>query len=149
MRTYSDEHLEYYADRFIRLWIARHGVTLAQYLINPAQFDRLALEPEPLLPAQKAAVLRIWQRWDTGLAEVKEQADQPSEENDIEAQADGWNWRDLIQQWRDEVAQSEREVCQLSQRNGAAFEPMRHHRHNRGMNRGTSNFVRKQARKGA
>ena len=94
-------------------------------------------------------MLRIWQRWDTGLAEVNEQADQPSEDNDIEAQADGWNWRDLIQQWRDEVAQSEREVCQLRQRNGAAFEPMRHHRHNRGMNRGASNFVRKQARKGA
>tara|TARA_R110001606_G_scaffold212691_2_gene360473 strand:- start:1392 stop:1835 length:444 start_codon:yes stop_codon:yes gene_type:complete len=147
MRTYSDEHLEYYADRFIRLWIARHGVTLAQYLINPAQFERLALEPEPLLPAQEAAVLRIWQRWDTGLAAVAEDATDTSD--DIEAQAAGWDWRDLIEQWRDEVAQSEREVCQLSQRNGAAFEPMRHHRHNRGMNRGTSNFVRKQARKGA
>lgn len=146
MRTYSDEHLEYYADRFIRLWIARHGVTLAQYLINPAQFERLALEPEPLLPAQQAAVLRFWQRWDTGLAAISEQH---SDSDDIEAQAGSWDWRDLIDQWRDEVAQSERDVCQLSQRNGAAFEPMRHHRHNRGMNRGTSNFVRKQARKGA
>lgn len=146
MRTYSDEHLEYYADRFIRLWIARHGVTLAQYLINPAQFERLALEPEPLLPAQEAAVLRIWQRWDTGLATETEQS---SDSDDIEAQATGWDWRDLIDQWRDEVAQSEREVCQLSQRNGAAFEPMRHHRHNRGVSRSTSNFERKQARKGA
>ncbi|NVE91571.1 hypothetical protein [Vreelandella titanicae] len=146
MRTYSDEHLEYYADRFIRLRIARHGVTLAQYLINPAQFERLALEPEPLLPAQQAAVLRFCQRWDTGLAAISEQQ---SGNDDIEAQATGWDWRDLIEQWRDEVAQSEREVCQLSQRNGAAFEPMRHHRHNRGMNRGTANFERKQARKGA
>ena len=146
MRTYSDAHLEHYADRFIALRMARHGVNLAQYLINPAQFERLALEPEPLLPAQEAAVLRIWQRWDTGLAAETEQS---SDSDDIEAQATSWDWRDLIEQWRDEVAQSEREVCQLSHRNGAAFEPMRHHRHNRGMNRGTSNFVRKQARKGA
>lgn len=144
MRTYSDAHLEHYADRFIALRMARHGVNLAQYLINPYQFERLALEPEPLLPAQAAAVLRIWQRWDTGLAPVAEGATESSE-----TQTAGWDWRDLLDQWRDEVAQSEREVCQLSQRNGAAFEPMRHHRHNRGMNRGTSNFVRKQARKGA
>ncbi len=143
MRTYSDAHLEHYADRFIALRMARHGVNLAQYLINPAQFERLALEPEPLLPAQEAAVLRIWQRWDTGLAQ------QPSEDSDIETPPAGWDWRDLIEQWRDEVAQSEREVCQLSQRNGAAFEPMRHHRHNRGVSRSTSNFERKQARKGA
>lgn len=146
MRTYSDAHLEHYADRFIALRMARHGVNLAQYLINPAQFERLALEPEPLLPAQQAAVLRFWQRWDTGLAAVSEQA---SSQDDIETQATGWDWRDLIEQWRDEVAQSEREVGQLSQRNGAAFEPMRHHRHNRGVSRSTSNFERKQARKGA
>ncbi|UEQ03204.1 hypothetical protein LMS44_18240 [Halomonas profundus] len=144
MRTYSDAHIEHYADRFIALRMARHGVNLAQYLINPHQFERLALEPEPLLPAQEAAVLRIWQRWDTGLAPVAE-----GTTDSCENQAAGWDWRDLLDQWRDEVAQSEREVCQLSQRNGAAFEPMRHHRHNRGMNRGTSNFVRKQARKGA
>ena len=144
MRTYSDAHIEHYADRFIALRMARHGVNLAQYLINPHQFERLALEPEPLLPAQEAAVLRIWQRWDTGLAPVAEGATESSE-----TQTAGWDWRDLLDQWRDEVAQSEREVCQLSQRNGAAFEPMRHHRHNRGMNSGTSNFVRKQARKGA
>jgi hypothetical protein len=144
MRTYSDAHIEHYADRFIALRMARHGVNLAQYLINPHQFERLALEPEPLLPAQEAAVLRIWQRWDTGLAPVAEGGPEASEN-----QAAGWDWRDLLDQWRDEVAQSERELCQLSQRNGVAFEPMRHHRHNRGMNRGTSNFVRKQARKGA
>lgn len=146
MRTYSDAHIEHFADRFIALRMARHGVNLAQYLINPVQFERLALEPEPLLPAQQAAVLRIWQRWDTGLAAVSEQ---PSSQTDIETQAAGWDWRDLLDQWRDEVAQSERELCQFSQRNGAYVEPMRHHRHNRGMNRGTSNFVRKQARKGA
>lgn len=143
MRTYSDAHIEYYADRFIALRIARHGVNLAQYLINPAQFERLALEPEPLLPAQEAAVLRIWQRWDTGLAQ------HPSENSDVEAQTTGWDWRDLMDQWRDEVAQSERDLRQLSQRNGAYVEPMRHHRHNRGNARTTSNFERKQARKGA
>lgn len=143
MRTYSDAIIEHYADRFIALRIARHGVNLAQYLINPAQFERLALEPEPLLPKQQAVVLRLWQHWDTGLAQ------QPSEKNDIETQTADWDWRDQLDQWREEVAQSEREVCQLSQRNGAYVEPMRHHRHNRGNARTTSNFERKQARKGA
>ncbi|MCL7931725.1 hypothetical protein [Halomonas llamarensis] len=140
MNTYTDAHLEHYADRFIALRLARHGVNLAQYLANVERFERLALEPEPLLPAQHAAALRLWQQQDTGLAE------QPA--TPLESTPD-WDWRDLLDQWRDEVAQSERELDQLSQRNGAYVEPMRHHRHNRGMSRGNANFERKQARKGA
>ncbi|MGP5324961.1 hypothetical protein [Vreelandella titanicae] len=152
MRTYSDEHLEYYADRFVQQRFSwRLGITLPHYLANVERCEQLLMQPcglapEPLLPAQQKAMLKIWQRWDTGLAAETEQS---SDSDDIEAQATSWDWRDLIEQWRDEVAQSEREVCQLSQRNGAAFEPMRHHRHNRGVSRSTSNFERKQARKGA
>tara|TARA_R110002167_G_scaffold7212_2_gene33986 strand:- start:1085 stop:1501 length:417 start_codon:yes stop_codon:yes gene_type:complete len=124
MRTYSDAHLEHYADRFIALRMARHGVNLAQYLINPTQFERLALEPEPLLPAQAAAVLRIWQRWDTGLATGTERVTTNTETN-----GNPWDWSDLLEQWREEVAQSERGLRELSQRNGAYIERMRHHRH--------------------
>lgn len=148
MNTYTDAYLEHYANRFERLRMSRLGITLPQYLANVERCEQLlmqprALAPEPLLPAQQAAVLRIWQRWDTGLEQAEEASD------DIEAQAAAWDWRDLLNQWRDEVAQSEREMCELSQRNGAYVEPMRHHRHNRGNARCTSNFARKQARKGA
>ncbi|MCL7931714.1 hypothetical protein [Halomonas llamarensis] len=143
MNTYTDAHLEHYADRFIALRLARHGVNLAQYLANVERFERLALEPEPLLPAQHAAALRLWQKQDTGLTQ------QPSEDNDIETQAAGWDWRDLLERWRAETEEAERALSCMQQRNGAYVEPLHHHRHNRGMSRGNANFERKQARKGA
>lgn len=138
MRTYSNEVLEHYADRFINLRIARHGVTLAQYLINPRQFERLALEPEPLLPAQEAAVLRIWQRWDTGLAESTAPDDEP-ESFELPPEYAVW------EEWMLGLGNNKA----IRQRNGALIEPLHHHRHNRGANRATSNFERKLARKGA
>lgn len=142
MRTYSDAHLEHYADRFIALRMARHGVNLAQYLINPHQFERLALEPEPLLPAQEAAVLRIWQRWDTGLAEqTAEPTEAAPDEEPSELPPEFAVWEEFLLGLGNNKA--------IRQRNGAFVEPLHHHRHNRGMNRGTSNFERKQARKGA
>ncbi|MDW0361027.1 hypothetical protein Q8G38_17060 [Halomonas venusta] len=146
MNTYADDYLEYYADRYVALYLKGHGITLQQYLAAPDRYEHLAFAPLPLLPAQHNVVLRLWHGWDTGLTEQTEAA---SEGNDIETQTIAWDWSDLLDQWRDEVAQSERELCQMSQRNGAAFEPMRHHRHNRGNARCTSNFSRKQARKGA
>ncbi|NVF14984.1 hypothetical protein [Vreelandella maris] len=142
MRTYSDAHLEHYADRFIALRMARHGVNLAQYLINPHQFERLALEPEPLLPAQEAAVLRIWQRWDTGL---NEQTAAPTEaapdQEPAELPPEYAVWEELLLGLGNNKA--------IRQRNGAFIEPLHYHRHSRGMNRGTADFERKQARKGA
>ncbi|SES24366.1 hypothetical protein SAMN04487958_110117 [Vreelandella subterranea] len=143
MTTYSDETLEQYADRFVQLRLARHGVNLAQYLANPVQFERLALEPEPLLPAQQAAVLRIWQRWDTGLAE------QPVAAQESSVPDWDWDWRDLLDRWHTETEQAERAVARMQQRNGAYVEPLHHHRHNRGNARTTANFERKQTRKGA
>ena len=135
MTTYSDETLEQYADRFVQLRLARHGVNLAQYLANPVQFERLALEPEPLLPAQQAAVLRIWQRWDTGLAE------QPAAEH--ESTVPDWDWRDLLERWRTETEVAERAVSRMQQRNGAYVEPLHHHRHN-ARNR-SANFAKRGA----
>lgn len=117
MRTYSDAHLEHYADRFIALRIALHGVDLAQYLINPSQFEGLALEPEPLLPKQQKAALRIWQRWDTGLAE---QATAP-EEKPFELPGEYSVWEDYLLGIGNNKA--------IRQRNGAYVEPMHHHRH--------------------
>ncbi|WP_144981100.1 hypothetical protein [Halomonas sp. C22] len=142
MNTITDSELEYYADRFMRLRIARHGFNLAQYLVNPLVIERLALEPEPLLPQQHATVLRFWQRWDTGLAAVSEAASEDDADDEIQAAA--WDWRDLLDRWREETAEAERALARMNQRNGAYVEPMRHHRHH-GRNRTAANFARKGA----
>ncbi|WP_372373212.1 hypothetical protein ACDI10_16195 [Vreelandella venusta] len=136
MKTYSDATIEHHADRFIALRLARHGVNLAQYLANPVQFERLALEPEPLLPAQQAAVLKIWHAWDTGLATVPEPDEEP-----FELPGEYAVWEEFLLEIGNNKA--------IRQRNGAFVEPLRHHRHNRGMSRQTANFERRQARKGA
>jgi hypothetical protein len=57
-----DALLEHHADRFIAQRIGAHGVTFEQYLTDPARYDALALEPEPLLPAQRAVAQRLEQR---------------------------------------------------------------------------------------
>lgn len=124
MKTVSNEHLEHYADRFALLRLARHGVTLAQYLANVDRFERLALEPEPPLPAQQAAILRLWAEQDTGLADRPAEPVQPElGEHDA--------WRDLLAGLRAEAAYAERAVAHLPQRNGAIVEPLHHHRHPR------------------
>lgn len=51
---YPDEYLNYFADKYVAERIGAHGVSLEQYLAEPARYARLALEPEPLLPAQRA-----------------------------------------------------------------------------------------------
>ncbi|WFE73083.1 hypothetical protein P8S55_08285 [Halomonas sp. M1] len=138
MKTYSDAIIEHYADRFIALRIARHGVNLAQYLINPAQFERLALEPEPLLPAQEAAVLRIWQRWDTGLAEqtAAPTSEQTPDEEPFEMPPEYAVWEEFLLGLGNNKA--------IRQRNGAFIEPLHHHRHSNQRNR-SANFARKGA----
>lgn len=54
-----DEQLEYHAERYLAQRIGAHGVRFEDYLTDPARYDTLALQPEPLLPAQ-AAVARRW-----------------------------------------------------------------------------------------
>lgn len=56
---YSPAYLNYHADRFVAMRISAHGVTLEQYLVDPARYEHLATEPEPLLPEQRAAAARI------------------------------------------------------------------------------------------
>ena len=59
----TDEHLNYYADAYVRQRLYAHGVGLETYInATPEQradYDLLALEPEPLLPAQQAVVLTL------------------------------------------------------------------------------------------
>lgn len=115
---YPDETLDYYADRFIALRLARHGINLAQYLANIERCERLALEPEPLLPQQQWAALKLWQQQDTGLG-------MPTS---TELRDDWQDWRDLLARWRGEAEALERDVAHLPRRNGAIVEPLAHHR---------------------
>lgn len=55
----DDPYLNHYADRYVALRLRAHGVTLDQYLAQPAVYEPLALEPEPLLPAQQAVAARL------------------------------------------------------------------------------------------
>lgn len=137
MTRYSDAYLEHYADRFIALRLARRGVTLLQYLANIEQCERLALEPEPLLPAQQAAVLRLWQCWDTGLGAPASPA---------VAGTDWQDWRELLARWQGEAEQLEGEVAHLPRRNGAYVEPLHHHRYPRN---GAAKFIPNTAKRGA
>lgn len=58
-RLYSVNYLERCADQYAAMRLHAHGVTLDQYLADPARYEHLALEPEPLLPQQRAVQARI------------------------------------------------------------------------------------------
>lgn len=60
---YPDAYLNHYADLFVARRLGAHGVTLEQYLAEPALYDHLVDQPEPLLPAQQAAAARITALW--------------------------------------------------------------------------------------
>lgn len=125
MNRYTDAHIEHYADRFIALRLARHGVNLEQYLANVERFERLALENEPLLAAQHAPVLRLWAEADTGLARESRPGHVAPHWSDAILQ----DPHELVARWRAESDAAEREVEHLTQRNGAYVEPLRHHCH--------------------
>ena len=59
MSTYTDEYLEHYADRYVEQRLARHGVSLEQYLAAPGRYAGVALEPEPMLAQQRAVQTRL------------------------------------------------------------------------------------------
>ena len=48
---YTDEYLNHYADRYVRHGLRECGVTLLQYLADPARYEALA----DLLPRQRVA----------------------------------------------------------------------------------------------
>jgi|SRR5690625_4593432 len=61
MSLYSDEYLEYYADRFVERRLHSHGLTLEMYLSAPERYEHLAHQPEPLLVKQLAVAERLEQ----------------------------------------------------------------------------------------
>ena len=58
----SDALLEHHAENYLARRIGAHGITFEQYLTDPKRYDTLALQPEPLLPAQQAVAQRLAQR---------------------------------------------------------------------------------------
>lgn len=132
MTTYTDAYLEYYADRYVALYLKGHGITLVQYLAAPDRYEHLAFAPLPLLPAQNNVVLRLWHAWDTGtgLAAAPEPDEEPFELPGVYAV-----WEEFLLGLGNNQA--------IRQRNGAFIEPLRHHRHN-ARNR-SANFARKGA----
>ncbi|MBB3231732.1 hypothetical protein [Halomonas stenophila] len=171
MSIYSNPAVEHYADRFMLLGLARAGINLLQYFANPkrceawARYQQLrlerhgfsfdqyladpelgeerALEPEPPLQAQHAAILRLWAGQDTGLAPRGHEegaatlpAGYPPHPEDYQ------DWRELLAQWRAEAEHAERPLAHLPQRNGAYVEPLHHHRHCRSA---AANFAKRGA----
>lgn len=151
MKTYSNPEVDHYADRYLllglkrlgynllhyfanprrcemrdrydRLRLDRHGMSFDQFLADPERGEELALQDEPPLPSQHAAILRLWAQQDTGLA-AKSRAAEP-------APAEWQDWRELVEQWRAEAEQAEAAVAHLPRRNGVIVEPLHHHRHPR------------------
>ena len=55
----DDPAIEYFADQYRRNRVEAHGIPFWLYLRDPAKFDLMALEPEPLLPAQQDVARRM------------------------------------------------------------------------------------------
>jgi len=101
-RMYPTAYLEHHADQYASAMLYKHGITLDQYLADPARYQELITRPFPLLPAQTRARLRIMQ--DEQRAEAREL-------------------------FREEVErQLEKELDDFPRNNVRPFEPMRHHR---------------------
>lgn len=52
--VYTDDYLEFYAEQFAEHMVYLHGVTLDQYLADPARYRKLLGAPYPLLDQQQA-----------------------------------------------------------------------------------------------
>lgn len=58
-RLYPTAYLEHYADLYADNLLHRHGITLDQYLADPARYERLLHEPFPLLRPQTRTRVRL------------------------------------------------------------------------------------------
>ena len=59
MTTYSDEHLNYYADRYLELDLGSRGIGLETYLRQPEECERLVREGcDPLIINQALQLSR-------------------------------------------------------------------------------------------
>lgn len=56
---HSTAYLEHYADKYASAMLHKHGVSLDQYLADPARYEHLLGAPFPLLPAQTRVRVRL------------------------------------------------------------------------------------------
>ncbi len=104
MTLYDVHYLERFADRFIALGLRRYGLTLEQYLNDPARVEqRLLEEPRPMLARQRAVQKRL------------------------EAEEATRRQREAEQQRGARLA-VEAELEDFPRRNGRAIEPLHHSR---------------------
>lgn len=59
MKMYSVAYLEHHADVFAAHLLHKHGLTLDQYLADPARYAHLLDADYPLLPAQTKVRVRL------------------------------------------------------------------------------------------
>lgn len=59
MTMYPTAHLEHHADLFAANLMHKHGLTLDQYLADPARYQHLVEAPFPLLPDQTKVRVRL------------------------------------------------------------------------------------------
>ncbi|KMQ74030.1 hypothetical protein [Marinobacter subterrani] len=110
-RMYPTAYLEYHADQYAAALLHKQGVSLDQYLADPARYQDLLTRPFPLLPTQTRVRTRLMRE------EIKKERLQST--------------ADLV---RDELrreieAQLEQELDGYPRNNVRPFEPMRHHRY--------------------
>lgn len=56
---YPTNYLEHYADLYAKNMLKRHGVSLDQYLADPARYEKLLYQPFPLLAEQTRVRVRL------------------------------------------------------------------------------------------
>ncbi|MDX1755859.1 MAG: hypothetical protein R3175_07365 [Marinobacter sp.] len=59
MTIYATAYLEHYADLYADNMLHRHGVSLDQYLADPARYEHLLHAPFPLLRTQTRTRVRL------------------------------------------------------------------------------------------
>jgi len=59
VKMYPTAYLEHYADQYASHMLYKHGVSLDQYLADPARYEHLLGAPFPLMPAQTTVRVRL------------------------------------------------------------------------------------------
>ncbi|WP_328184673.1 hypothetical protein [Marinobacter sp. OP 3.4] len=109
-RMYPTAYLEYHADQYAAAMLHKQGVSLDQYLADPARYQDLLTRPFPLLPAQTRVRTQLMRK------EIQRER--------LE------KFADLVrEEQRQEIeAQLEKELDEYPRNNVRPFEPMRHRR---------------------
>lgn len=113
---FADDYIDYWADQFIALGLVYRGVTLMQFLANPARFTDPERNPEPL--PLLGSQLRVQRE----VAELEREALERMDQREGEPLDLAWSGQ-----------RAERDVRDLPRRDGWIVERLRHHRYPRNL----------------